>query len=69
MKITIKYKDEEIIEVIDIDKEDDDETEKESRKIAERQKTTIKIYTGIIICMIIIAIIVGSIIRIQGFPV
>ena len=51
---------EEIIEVID--ETEDNETEKESKKIAERQKITIKIYTGIV-CMIIIAIIVGTIIR------
>ena len=57
---------EEIIEVIDEKEEgktEDNETEEESKKIAERQKITIKIYTGIVICMIISAIIVGTIIR------
>ena len=63
-KILIRYyeKGEEIIEVID--KGEDNEAEKESKKVAERQKVIIKIYTVIILCMIISTIIVGLIIRI-----
>lgn len=63
-KILIRYyeKGEEIIEVID--KGEDNEAEKESKKVAQRQKVIIKIYTVIILCMIISTIIVGLIIRI-----
>ena len=63
-KILNRYyeKGEEIIEVID--KKEDGEAEKESTQIVQRQKVIIKIYTGIIICMIISAIIVGLIIKI-----
>ena len=43
----------------EIDENEEDETEKESRKIAQKQKMIIKIYIGIVICMIISFIIAG----------
>ena len=58
-KILNRYyeKNEKIIEKVykiqEIDKNEEDETEKESKKIAKKQKMLIKIYIVIVICMII----------------
>lgn len=46
-------------EVDEIEEDDKDDTELESKKIAKKQKMAIKIYIGIIICMVMSIIVAG----------
>lgn len=50
---------EKVDKIEEIDKIEEEETEIESKKIAKKQKMAIKVYVGIVICMLISLIVVG----------